>query len=109
MMNRALSIRSGKSKQGSSSSSGPMGSARRGFSFNSLRGNIQPELSRKLFRLIKSENNLITAHETAGRERISIATQVARTWLPSGSIIARHVMCWCRPRTARLRKDAVSK
>jgi hypothetical protein len=77
MMNRALSIRSGKSKQGSSSSSGPMGSARRGFSFNSLRGNIQPELSRKLFRLIKSENNLITAHETAGRERISIATQLS--------------------------------
>jgi hypothetical protein len=31
---------------------------------------------------------------------------VARTWLPSGSVIARHVMCWCRPRTARLRKDA---
>jgi seryl-tRNA synthetase len=77
MMNRALSIRSGKAKQGSSSSSGPMGSARRGFSFNSLRGNIQPELSRKLFRLIKSENNLITAHETAGRERISIATQLS--------------------------------
>jgi hypothetical protein len=27
---------------------------------------------------------------------------VARTWLPSGRVIARHVMCWCRPRTARL-------
>ncbi|KND95096.1 Inorganic pyrophosphatase [Tolypocladium ophioglossoides CBS 100239] len=72
--NRALSIRSG-GKSKSSSSGGPGG--RTGFSFNSLRGTVQPELSRKLFRLIKSENNLITAHETAGRERISIAQQLS--------------------------------
>ncbi|POR33217.1 Inorganic pyrophosphatase [Tolypocladium paradoxum] len=72
--NRALSIRSGgKSKSSSSGGSG----GRTGFSFNSLRGTVQPELSRKLFRLIKSENNLITAHETAGRERISIAQQLS--------------------------------
>lgn len=69
--NRSLSIRSGKSKGSGTSSS------RRGFSFNSLRGTIQPELSKKLYRLIKSENNLITAHETAGRERVSIATQLS--------------------------------
>jgi len=73
-MNRALSIRSNKSGKGTTS--GPSGN-RRGFSFNSLRGTVQPELSRKLFRLIKSENNLISAHETAGRERISIATQLS--------------------------------
>lgn len=73
-MNRALSIRSNKSKQNSSSNAA---GGKRGFSFNSLRGTVQPELSRKLFRLIKSENNLITAHETAGRERISIATQLS--------------------------------
>ena len=60
--NRALSIRSG---------------GRTGFSFSSLRGQVQPELSRRLFRLIKSENNLITAHEAAGRERISIAQQLS--------------------------------
>lgn len=73
--NRALSIRSNKS---SKSRPGPGASGgKRGFSFNSLRGNVQPELSRKLFRLIKSENNLITAHETAGRERVSIATQLS--------------------------------
>ncbi|KAM5355833.1 hypothetical protein ACJ41O_002479 [Fusarium nematophilum] len=71
--NRALSIRSNKSNRGSGSGS----SNKRGFSFNSLRGQVQPELSRKLFRLIKSENNLIGAHETAGRERISIATQLS--------------------------------
>lgn len=72
--NRALSIRSGgKSKSSSSGGSG----GRTGFSFSSLRGTVQPELSRRLFRLIKSENNLITAHETAGRERISIAQQLS--------------------------------
>ncbi|KAK1657170.1 sphingolipid long chain base-responsive protein LSP1 [Colletotrichum godetiae] len=52
-------------------------SKRAGFSFNSLRGNVQPELSRKLYKIIKSENNLINAHETAGRERTSIATQLS--------------------------------
>ncbi|KAF5003587.1 hypothetical protein FDECE_9868 [Fusarium decemcellulare] len=71
--NRALSIRSNKSNRGSASAP----SNKRGFSFNSLRGQVQPELSRKLFRLIKSENNLIGAHETAGRERLSIATQLS--------------------------------
>jgi hypothetical protein len=74
--NRALSIRSGgrntNSSGGNSSSSG-----RKAFSLSSLRGQIQPELSRKLFRLIKSENNLISAHEAAGKERISIATQLS--------------------------------
>ncbi|OBS26559.1 hypothetical protein FPOA_00502 [Fusarium poae] len=73
-MNRALSIRSNKSKNSGASA----GSKKGGFSFNSLRGQVlQPELSRKLFRLIKSENNLIGAHETAGRERVSIATQLS--------------------------------
>ncbi|KAF4975893.1 hypothetical protein FZEAL_7366 [Fusarium zealandicum] len=71
--NRALSIRSHKSSRPSASGT----SNKRGFSFNSLRGQVQPELSRKLFRLIKSENNLIGSHETAGRERISIATQLS--------------------------------
>ncbi|KAL2756333.1 hypothetical protein ACRALDRAFT_2073997, partial [Sodiomyces alcalophilus JCM 7366] len=73
--NRALSIRSNKNRSGSQSKRATgSGSA---FSFSSLRGNIQPELSRKLYRLIKSENNLISAHEAAGRERISIATQLS--------------------------------
>lgn len=71
-MNRALSIRSNKSQSGSGSNA-----SRRGFSFNSLRGTIQPELSKKLYRLIKSENNLITAHEAAGKERVSIAQQLS--------------------------------
>lgn len=70
--NRAFSIRSGGSNKGSGGKGGG-GS----FSLNSLRGNTQPELSRKLYKLIKSENNLITAHETAGRERVSIATQLS--------------------------------
>ncbi|KEY64934.1 hypothetical protein S7711_08933 [Stachybotrys chartarum IBT 7711] len=72
LRNRAMSIRSGKPSKGTSNQP-----RKGGFSFNSLRGTVQPELSRKLFQLIKSENNLITAHETAGRERISIATQLS--------------------------------
>ncbi|CEJ90525.1 Putative Sphingolipid long chain base-responsive protein LSP1 [[Torrubiella] hemipterigena] len=72
-MNRAFSIRSGNSK--SSNNSG--GNRMPGFGLNSLRGTVQPELSKKLFKLIKSENNLVTAHETACRERISIATQLS--------------------------------
>lgn len=68
--NRALSIRSGGKSKSSSGGGG-------GFSFSSLRGQTQPELSRKLFKLIKSENNVINAHEAAGRERINIATQLS--------------------------------
>ncbi|KAJ4422787.1 hypothetical protein N0V82_002566 [Gnomoniopsis sp. IMI 355080] len=76
-MNRALSIRNkkGSGESGSSGSSGP--SHRVPFSFSSLRGSIQPELSRKLYKLIKTTNNLITAHETAGRERAAIASQLS--------------------------------
>lgn len=72
--NRAFSIRSGGSNKGSGGGSGGKGGP---FSLNSLRGQTQPELSRKLFKLIKSENNLINAHEAAGRERVSIATQLS--------------------------------
>ncbi|KAF2739429.1 hypothetical protein EJ04DRAFT_401209, partial [Polyplosphaeria fusca] len=43
----------------------------------SLRGMQQPDLSKKLFKLIKSENHCIGAYESAGRERISIAQQLS--------------------------------
>ncbi|TVY36364.1 Sphingolipid long chain base-responsive protein [Lachnellula subtilissima] len=68
-LNRSLSIRSNKN----SSSSAP----RHGFSLSSLRGTVQPELSKKLYKLIKSENHLIQHHEAAGKERLSIATQLS--------------------------------
>lgn len=84
-MNRSLSIRShrgtggtgGSSTLGSGSTTGSSG--RRGFSLASLslRNHHQPELSRRLARLIKSENSLIGAHEAAGKERVSIATQLS--------------------------------
>lgn len=70
--NRSLSIRSGK---GNSTTSSP--THRKGFSFASLRGSIQPELSRRLYRLIKSTNNLISAHEAAGKERDTIARELS--------------------------------
>jgi len=68
-MNRALSIRSNKSKS--------TGSKNHGLSFSSLRGTVQPELSKKLYKLIKSENSLISNYEAAGKERISIASQLS--------------------------------
>lgn len=42
-----------------------------------LRGVAQPELSKKLFKIIKSENHAIGAYESASRERISIASQLS--------------------------------
>lgn len=71
--NRALSIRSNKSskKEGSSST------GKHGFSFSSLRGSVQPELSKRLYKLIKTENNLISDYESAGKGRVSIASQLS--------------------------------
>lgn len=69
-MNRALSIRSNKER-----SSGGGGSHK--FNLSSLRGTVQPELSRRISKLIKSENHLISNYEAAGKERISIATQLS--------------------------------
>ncbi|MCJ1479913.1 hypothetical protein MMC06_000067 [Schaereria dolodes] len=43
----------------------------------SLRGMQQPEMSKKLFKIIKSENHAIQSYESAGRERISIASQLS--------------------------------
>jgi hypothetical protein len=68
--NRALSIRSGKKENGGNS-------GHHGFSFSSLRGATQPELSKKLFKLIKTENSLIGNYEAAGKDRVSIASQLS--------------------------------
>jgi hypothetical protein len=42
-----------------------------------LRGYQQPELSKKLYKIIKNENVVIGAYESAGRERVSIASQLS--------------------------------
>lgn len=47
------------------------------FTFASLRSTSQPELSRRLYTLIKSENAVISAHSTAAVERQSIAAQLS--------------------------------
>lgn len=44
---------------------------------SSLRGLRQPELSKHLYKLIKTENHAIGAYESAGREGQSIATQLS--------------------------------
>ncbi|KAI1335652.1 Eisosome component PIL1/LSP1 [Xylariaceae sp. FL0016] len=71
-MNRSLSIRSGKNNSATTSPT-----HKKGFSFASLRGQIQPELSRRLYKLIKSSNNVISSHETAGRERDTVARELS--------------------------------
>ncbi|KAJ5375123.1 hypothetical protein N7517_007129 [Penicillium concentricum] len=65
--NRNLSFRSRKEPPAS----------RPRFNISTLRGMQAPELSRKMTRLIKSENTAIGAHEAAGRERVSIAAQLS--------------------------------
>lgn len=43
----------------------------------SLRGQTQPEMSKKLYKLIKAEREMIAAYETAGHERSAIASQLS--------------------------------
>ncbi|KIW11333.1 hypothetical protein PV08_10633 [Exophiala spinifera] len=70
-MNRALSIRSRKKDDHAKEAS------KHTFSISTLRGMQQAELSKKLYKLIKTENHAIGAYETAGRERLSIASQLS--------------------------------
>ncbi|KAL8679862.1 MAG: hypothetical protein Q9186_003882 [Xanthomendoza sp. 1 TL-2023] len=73
MMNRSLSVRSKKSHDTPTEKSAP----KHRFTMASLRGLQQPDLSKKLFKIIKSENHAIGAYESASRERISIASQIS--------------------------------
>ncbi|KAK6006630.1 hypothetical protein QM012_005638 [Aureobasidium pullulans] len=66
--NRSLSIRS----KGGDKSSG-----KHRFTMASLRGIQQPELSKKLYRLIKTENHAIGAYEAAAKEQANIASQLS--------------------------------
>jgi hypothetical protein len=56
-MNRAVSLRSSKGRHDTS----PAAQAGKGhrFGFGSLRGNMQPNLSKRLYKLIKTENTVI--------------------------------------------------
>jgi len=47
------------------------------FALSSLRGMQQPELSKKLYKLIKSENHVIGAYEAAGKESQGVASQLS--------------------------------
>lgn len=70
-MNRSLSVRS--KKGGSNEKAAP----KHRFTMASLRGTQQPELSKKLYKIIKSENHAIGAYEAAARERLGIAQQLS--------------------------------
>ncbi|KAK4240784.1 hypothetical protein C8A03DRAFT_12889 [Achaetomium macrosporum] len=76
--NRALSMRSSnRSSHSTASTTTSSHHHRKPFSFTSLRGSLQPDLAKRLHRLIKSANSLIGAHETAARARVSVATQLS--------------------------------
>lgn len=76
LRHRTLSTRSKQPPARSSPSPAPP--LRRKVSlFASLRASTRPDLSRRLFRLIKSEKHVITAHNTAAHERQCIATQLS--------------------------------
>jgi len=47
------------------------------FALSSLRGIQQPELSKKLYKLIKSENHVVSAYESAGKESQGVASQLS--------------------------------
>ncbi|KAF5856592.1 hypothetical protein ETB97_007119 [Aspergillus alliaceus] len=51
--------------------------SRNRFSISTLRGTQQPELSKRMNRLIKNENAAIAAYEKAGRQRVSIAKDLS--------------------------------
>ncbi|RMZ87276.1 hypothetical protein DV736_g5498, partial [Chaetothyriales sp. CBS 134916] len=68
-MHRTLSIRSRKKDQKDAPS--------HTFSFGTLRGISKAELAKKLYKLIKTENYVIDAYDNAGRERLSIASQLS--------------------------------
>ncbi|THV83112.1 hypothetical protein D6C97_04456 [Aureobasidium pullulans] len=69
--NRSLSIRS-KNQHGGEKSGG-----KHRFTMASLRGIQQPDLSKKLYRLIKTENHAIGAYEAAAKEQAAIASQLS--------------------------------
>lgn len=71
-----MSVRSKKDGTPGGPSSGASAPKHR-FTMASLRGMQQPDLSKKLFKLIKMENHAIGAYEAAGRERIGIASQLS--------------------------------
>ncbi|KAH7349133.1 Eisosome component PIL1-domain-containing protein [Pyrenochaeta sp. MPI-SDFR-AT-0127] len=70
-MNRSLSTRS--KKGGASDKAAP----KHRFTMASLRGTQQPELSKRLYKIIKSENHAIGAYEAVARERVGIAQQLS--------------------------------
>lgn len=74
-MNRSLSIRSRKNHDSSDTVTSP----KHRFTMSSLRSAVpgQAELSKKMNKMIKSENHAISAYDTAGRERVALAQQLS--------------------------------
>ena len=70
----------GRSHSGRSKGNDSVGaSPKHRFTMASLRGLQQPELSKKLYKLIKTENHAIGAYESAGREG-QATTRICVRW-----------------------------
>lgn len=73
--NRSLALLGSKNR---SVSAGPIASSGKRSFFQSFKGGSNaPQLGKRLFRVIKNENQVINSYEGAGRERIHIATQLS--------------------------------
>lgn len=73
--NRALSIRSNTNPKGGKN--GPNSPpSRRPFSFQSLRGRMQPEMSRRMASIIKSMKDLAGGHINANKARSAVASDL---------------------------------
>jgi len=67
----------GRSHSVRSKKGGDSSAPKHRFALSSLRGVQQPELSKKLYKLIKSENHVVSAYETAGKESQGVASQLS--------------------------------
>lgn len=70
-IHRALSTRSNRNFNTGSTS------IRYDLSLFSLRGTIQPELSKKLYKMIKTEKRMISCYDSVAREQILVASQLS--------------------------------
>jgi hypothetical protein len=75
--NNLVLLRIGRSQSTRSKNDDHKSVPKHRFALSSLRGIQQPELSKKLYKLIKSENHVIGAYEQAGKESQGVASQLS--------------------------------
>jgi hypothetical protein len=73
-MNRAVSLRSTKGKNDTSVAQKASQSHR--FTFGSLRGNLQTNLSKRLYKLIKTENGVIAVSSMVSSVHLTVGIRI---------------------------------